>query len=272
MCTSYDLDSETQQANKYFEVAKYHGERFVAEARAQARRFDASDFDSILACSRLLSILGFAFYRAHRANGVKLSDAAAWTWLHLLRGVKTVYTAVQQSNAKLDPLMSVNMIPEITSLCGVPTKGMQWHRADEHFRLVQDTQKERSEALLTALRSRQLNLNNDEMEDLQSAIVRLNEVTTHLCIGEVHSVFRAICSWPGSISNGFVNMLLENEPLALVVYAHWLMLVVVARDMWWFNDMGVACILEVCDICLRHDPGLQSLLEWPMKMVDSVRK
>ena len=269
---SNDVASEPQEAEKYFKVAKSHGERFVAEARAQARRFDASDFDSILACSRLLSLLGFAFHQVHRANGVKLSDSAAWTWLHLLRGVKTVYTAVQQSDAKLDPLISINMIPEITNLRGDPSKGMQWHRDHEQFGLVQDTQRDRSEALLAALRSRQPNLTNDEMEDLHSAIVSLDEVTSHLCMGEVHSVFRAICTWPSSVSNGFVNMLLENEPFALVVYAHWLMLVVLIRDAWWFNDMGVASIIEVSDICMHTDPGLQLLLEWPMQMVNSVRK
>jgi hypothetical protein len=266
------LVSEPQEAKNHFEVANSHGERFVAEARAQARRFNASEFDSILACSRLLSVLGFAFYRSHRANGAKLSDSAAWTWLHLLRGVKTVYTAVQQSDAKLDPLMSVNMIPEITRLRGVPTKGMQWHRVDEHFRLVQDTQRERFEALSATLCSGKPGLSNEEMGDLNSAIINLDEVTTHLCIGEVHSVFRAICTWPGSISNGFVNMLLENEPLALVVYAHWLMLVMLARDSWWFDDMASAGICEVVDICLRDDPSLQLLLEWPMQMVNNVRK
>ena len=73
------------------------------------------------------------------------------------------------------------------------------------------------------------------------------------------------------MSSGFSNLLLKNEPLALVMYAHWLMLVVLARDMWWFDDMGIAGIREVASICSRDDPSLEGLLEWPLQLVASCR-
>ena len=270
----YDTLPESQVARRYFDAAKAHGERFVQESRAQARRFDSSEFEAIVACSRLLCILGFAFQRTHRVNGVGLSDPAAWTWLHLVRGVKTVYTAIQQSGASFDPIVSVDMIPEVPprpNLCDEPTFGMQWHRTSEQFRVVHNTQGERFDNLLAALLSRRSKFTEDTAADIHTAIVSLENVTTHICTGEVHSLLRAICTWPGSMSSGFSSLLIKNEPLALVVYAHWLMLVALARDMWWFDDMGIAGIREVASICSRDDPSLEGLLEWPLQLVASCR-
>ena len=268
----YDALPESQVARRYFEAAKAHGERFVQESRAQASRFDSSEFDAIVACSRLLCILGFAFYRTHRVNGVILSDPAAWTWLHLVRGVKTVYTAIHESGENFDPIVSVDMIPEIgprSGLFSIPTDGMQWYRRSEQFRTVHNSQRERFESLFAALLSRASNLSEEASADIHTAIVSLEHVTTHICTGEVHSLLRAICTWPGSMSNGFTSLLLNNQPLALVVYAHWLMLVVLARDMWWFDDMGVAGIREVAAICLPDDPSLEPLLRWPVQLLES---
>ena len=142
----YDSISEPQPARRYFATAESNGERFVMESRQQTRRFDSLEYHSIFACSRLLSILGFAFYRTHRANGVSLSDAAAWRWLHLVRGVKIVFTASIESGVDIDPIMSQNMTPEIPQSqgsCSTPTSSMQGHRMHRHFYLVQETQGER---------------------------------------------------------------------------------------------------------------------------------
>lgn len=272
LCMYHDSLSEPLVARKYFEAAESNGKRFVAESRWQAQRFDALEFDSILACSRLLSVLGFAFYRSHRASGVNLSDAAAWTWLHLLRGVKTVYTAILESDAEIDPVMSINMTPEILRnevSRGTPTNGMQWHRKLPYFVLLQNTREERFEGLVAELNTRKADFSEQKANDLFSAILSLEKVTSHICVGEVHSLFHAICTWPGDISNGFMDMLLRNEPFALGVYAHWLMILVLAKDMWWFGDMGVAGIRETVSICSDSDPGVEAVLEWPKKTLDA---
>ena len=240
------------------------------ESERQARQFDPSEFSSIVACSRLLTLLGFAFYRTHRANDITLGDAAAWTWLHLLRGVKIVYDTILKSGAEIDPILSLNMKPQIAShmdLRDTPDNGMQWHREHAHFHLIQDTRKERFDSLFGSLLSREANFTPKEANDLHDTILSLKNVTEHICTGEVHSLNRALATWPGNMSAGFTDMLLRNEPFALVLYAHWLMLGVLAEDMWWVGDMGVAGIREVASICLRDDQKLQPLLEWPMQML-----
>ena len=73
--------------SKYSEAAEAHGMIFVRESRQKLQDLRGqAELDSSFACSRLLCILGFAFFRTHRGNGVSLADSAAWTWLHLLRG------------------------------------------------------------------------------------------------------------------------------------------------------------------------------------------
>lgn len=272
----YDSQSEPILAEKYLQAAESNGERFVAESTQQARRFEGNEFDSILACSRLLTLLGFAFYRSHRNNGIILGDAAAWRWLHLLRGVKTVHTAVAESNAGIDPIMSINMIPEIpcspSSPPNSPGQEMHWFRNHPSFQLISETHAARIESLFDGLVSQKARLSQEEVEHAQDAIAGLDYVTRHICTGEVQSLFRAICTWPGSISTGFADMLMMNEPFALVVYAHWLMLMVLADGMWWFDDMGIAGIREVACICsLSDDPEMARMLDWPVKLASADR-
>jgi len=200
-----------------------------------------------------------------------LSDAPAWNWLYLLRGIRIVYNAVLESDADIDPVMSANMMPEIPpdDSGGTPTNGMQWYRRLPYFALLHNTREERFEGLVAELNTRKADLSEQKVNDLSSAILSLKKVTSHVCIGEVHSLFRAICTWPREISDGFMDMLLRNEPFALGVYAHWLMIVVLAKDMWWVGDMGVAGIRETVSICSDPDRGMEAILEGPKKMLDA---
>ena len=74
----YQSPHDPVAGSKYLEIAEHHGEIFVRESRRQLRELQPSEIDSSIACSRLLCILGLAFYHVHRRNGVTLSDEAAW--------------------------------------------------------------------------------------------------------------------------------------------------------------------------------------------------
>ena len=67
-------------------------------------------------------------------------------------------------------------------------------------------------------------------------------------------------------------MLVGGSPPALVVYAYWLMLMVLVEDLWWVGDMGRAGIREVNAECSDADCGVRSLLIWPQQMLDVGRK
>ena len=259
-------------AQRYLDAAVSHGERFVMESSRQAHEFAVRDFDAILACSRLLTILGFGYYRKKRIDGVKLSDTGAWYWLHLLRGVKTVYDAIVESKVEIDPIMSINMTPEIpqqdSEWFTTATNSMKWHRQLSYYHLIANTRQDRIQDMKEHLDMRRAAYEVEEWNDLLSAINGLDRCTLYICTGEVRSLFRAICTWPGSVTSGFKDMLLRNDLFTLAIYAQWLMLMTLVKDLWFIGDMGTDGIREIVVLCVCSDSSLEKVLKWPKKMLE----
>jgi hypothetical protein len=136
------------------------------------------------------------------------------------------------------------------------------------FPFVQQTIDARFEALRTSLHQSKHSFSNEQITDLHSAISILYKVTVHIYSGEVHSLFRSICSWVSDVSSSFVDMLANGVPFTLAVYSHWLMLVVLAEDLWLVHDIGRASRREILEIHSDASPSVQRILEWPRRMVE----
>ena len=279
ICLHYDFaaapaasTNSSGHPSKYLEAAEAHGMIFVRESRQKLQDLHRqAELDSSFACSRLLCILGFAFFRTHRGNGVSLADGAAWTWLQLLRGMKATYIAIHESDKGVDEIAVRDMVLELLSTSRfVDTLASNIGPEHEHasFAFFQRSRRERFDALRTTLWGSWLSLGDDKIRDLGSAIDVLWQVTEHACSLEIHSLFRAICTWPVSASKGFVDMLMNGFPPALAVYAHWLMFVVLAEDLWWVNDMGRSGIQHIIKMCSDADSDVRALLRWPQLMLD----
>jgi hypothetical protein len=220
----YHSPKDHVACSKYLEIAEHHGEIFVRESRRQLRELQPSEIDSSIACSRLLCVLGLAFYHVHRRNGATLSDDAGWTWLQLLRGVRPVNIAVMQTNQSVDPAFAEDLLPEIPSLEGRPASpaGCLYMEC-KHALLgvVRQTWPEQLAHLHRALNKNQERLTQSESHDLNTAVVLLDTVTQHLLSGRMHSVFRTVVTWPGVVPKGFLDILTGCSSTALAVYAHW---------------------------------------------------
>ena len=271
LCLHYEssLDDPDEHRSKYLEAAKAHGEVFVKESRQKMQDFQeglrTQDQDSILACSRLLCILGLAFFRTHRHNGTMLSDPAAWTWLHLLRGVKTSYDTVVEAGRPVDQMFMKDMthqpcyhqpIPRIDMGCQEPC-----------FRYIQRSRRAFIDALRSAIHKDWSSLGEKKTANLSAAIDLLDQVTGQVCSQQSQCLLRTICTWPANIPKGFVELLVDRSHSALVVYAHWLMLMVLVEDLWWIDDMGRAGIREIIAICSDSEGDVRSLLLWPQDML-----
>lgn len=259
---------------KYLEAAEAHGKIFVKESRQKLQDFqedpNTQDQNSVLACSRLLCVLGFAFFRTHRQNGTTLSDPAAWTWLHLLRGVKTSYIAVVDSGRPVDEIFMQEMTPQCSYYQLTPGMGVACH--NPCFRYVQQTRRGCFDALRFTLHNGWNFLGGQKTQDLGAAIDLLYQITEQICLEQFQSLLRAICTWPADVPTGFVDMLVGGSPPALAVYAHWLMLMVLMEDLWWVGDMGRAGIRDIIARCSDADCGVRSLLIWPQQMLNVRRK
>lgn len=276
ICLHYESspDHSGEHCLEYLEAAEAHGKTFVKESRQKLQDFqeglNTQDQDSLLACSRLLCVLGFAFFRTHRQNGTTLADPAAWTWLHLLRGVKTSYIAVVEAGRPVDEIFMKDMTPQLCYHQLIPRMGVGCK--NPCFRYVQQSRRGFIDALRSTLHRDWSSLGDQKTEDLGAAIDLLHQVTKQICSQQLQSLLRTICTWPADIPRGFVDMLVGESPPALAVYAHWLMLMVLVEDLWWIDDMGRAGIRDIIAICSDADRDVRSLLIWPQHMLDVGRK
>lgn len=267
-------DHSGEHCLEYLEAAEAHGKTFVKESRQKLQDFqeglNTQDQDSLLACSRLLCVLGFAFFRTHRQNGTTLADPAAWTWLHLLRGVKTSYVAVVEAGRPVDEVFMRDTTPPLCYHQPIPRMGVGCKNI--YFRYVQQSRRGFIDALRSTLRRDWSSLGDQETEDLSAAIDLLHQVTEQICSQQLQSLLHIICTWPADIPGGFVDMLVAESPPALAVYAHWLMLMVLVEDLWWIDDMGRAGIRDIIARCPDAEGDARSLLMWPQQMLDVGRK
>lgn len=223
-------------AARWLEVAEHHGEIFVRDSRRQLRELQPTEIDSSIASSRLLATLGLVFYHVHRRNGATLTDGAAWTWLQLLRGVRPVNVAVMQSNQPVDPAFAEDLLPEVALFDEIPAPHSDYpFMSCQHplLGIVQTSWVERRTALERALSVGSASLAEDELNDLKLALALLDKISQHLFSGQMHSVFRTVVTWVGAVPKGYLDMLIAGAPLALALYAHWLMLVKLLEDYWW---------------------------------------
>ena len=155
----------------------------------------------------------------------------------------------------------------------VPPAGTaDFYKQKPHFRFIEQTRHERFAALYDAVSARSHILRDDQAAELVSAIRALDNTTEHMCSDQVISLLHPLCVWPCKVSKGFVDMLVNGKLFTLAIYAHFLILVVLAEDTWFMGDMGRAGILEIIDMC-NAEPAAdveRSLLVWPRQMLDGV--
>ena len=273
ICSHYDsvvTADPIRESSKYLEAAQAHGEIFVRESLRKMRDMHQSESEAIIACSRFLCVLGFAFFRTHRENGSTLRDSTSWTWLGLLRGVRTTYTAIVNSGREIDETVAKDMIPELLNDRGLHYP-QEWQMGlvckHPSSRFVEQSKGERFIALKSTLNTSWLCLESQKIEYLRAAIDILELVTEHAFSPHVQSLFRMMCTWPSKVPRGFVDCLVDGFQPALAIYAHWLMLVVLLEDLWWIDDMGRSGIRNVADMCTHATPDVRSLLMWPQLML-----
>ena len=274
LCSHNDTVSSSPgdgQVLQYLQASEAHGNIFVKQSRQKLQDMDERELDSLLACSRLLCLLSLAFYRKHRANGVQISESAAWTWLQLTRGLRTTHEILERSE-RSESVLTKDVIPELISIHGLSfAKNQPASMYCEHQLLdfIRQTAFERFDAQKAAVHRCWKSLGAKNAGHILNAVHLLYQVTEHVCSKQVHSLRRAIFSWPAHLSSEFVELLTHGTPLALAVHAHWLMLVVLLEELWWIDDMGRAGIQEIAQMCENASSDVQLLMTWPKAMLDA---
>lgn len=267
--------STLEPSSKYLDAAEAYGDMFVKECGVQLKNLEPAKIDAAVACSRILSACALAFFRIRRSNGLTLADSEAWTWLQLLRGVQTIHISIFEAGYQVHDLMVRDLKPELPDSTGAyserPTgswvNGYCYHPL---FNAIQSGRQERFAALRACVR--QNACEDNEADVFLTTIDRLEHVTNHICEGEMHSLFRAIVTWPGSFPQRYADILVNDlHPLALAIYAHWLVLVIMVEDLWWVGDMGRSGICEIVATCSDTSDEISQLLQWPGEVIQHLQ-
>ena len=93
---------------------------------------------------------------------------------------------------------------------------------------------------------------------------------------------RFLMAWVLPLDDTYVKLLAENDVIAMAVYAHFLVYLILLEDLWWVGDLGVATIQNIlegfgvvgCRWCSEDKTGtvqeslnLQGLFAWPARVL-----
>ena len=179
--------------------------------------------------------------------------------------MRPVNVAIVEAGQSIDPAFAIDLLPEVAfeGMPAPPTGYMLMQCTHPLLGIVQQSWPERLATLQRALGESRQRLTGDDSRDLNISVVMLDKVSRHLFSGQMNSVFRTVITWPTIVPKGFLDMLMRCSPVALSVYAHWLVLVILLENYWWMDSMGRDVIREICDLLSDEDSGIQALLQWP---------
>ena len=185
-----------------------------------------------------------------------------------------MHTSLLKTGSNIDPMVRQDMMPELLFSSQQPLGPLPMFSDDGPYRLafIRRTRLERFETLYEALNDGTFTFGEQEFSQHAAALAAIDSlarVTDHVCAWDkMNSLFRALFAWPGDLPEEFVQMLTQCNPSALVIYAHWLMLVVLAEDLWVIGDMGWAGIRAVIEMIPETDFNVHALLERPRQLLE----
>lgn len=88
--------------------------------------------------------------------------------------------------------------------------------------------------------------------------------------------FRILAEWVSRTERQFLDLLAEENIMALAVYAHFLVHMILVEDLWFVGDLGIATVRSIlsvvygCSLCGKSPDGLnwgqQELIAWPARI------
>ncbi|KAK4890540.1 transcription factor [Elasticomyces elasticus] len=250
--------SERPCTSKFVDAANFYGTRFVETSRKQLARLEPGESDANLVCARLLFVLGLAFHREFRGTGFQYSNPIMWSWVHLLSGVKTVQQVILQSGQTIHPTILLDMTRHLHPNGDSRKDGtLEFHLLVAYIR---ETQHDRSAALHALALHSGVSLDNQQRLHCFHAVQMLDEITEKIQLVDREDVIRVLGACLASMHRGFLDMLEQLHHVALAIYAHWLLMLMLTEDLWVVDDMGRAGLDQV--LSTVHEPEMERVLSF----------
>lgn len=275
MYTHASRDTEEEEKAALLRVAYSHYNACLRDSGPQLQKLDqAEHVDSIVITTRMLFALGLAFCQIERRLGKSLADSECWAWIPLLRGSAAVQDSIESSGredqaALLGQDMEHEMVPQ------KPYVSYDRSSADrlDPPPVLEFLRRARLSSLFSlreVLAEKRGDLSDQRYSQYNQAIDLLDEVLNYTCIfPRIRSFMRVVFTWPTKIPQEFSEALSLGDKFALIIYAHWLMLTVLLRDLWIVDDMGRAGIFEIVARSGEWSEQEQELLVWPKRLLSA---
>jgi hypothetical protein len=212
-----------------------------------------SNRDAYFAFSSLVFTYGFASSGASEYLALSGDSSAGGTkgWLHLIRGIPSILT----------PVLSSIKTGRLGLLCVAPYNCfheplIDTSRSEDDYRLV-------ALSNLTTMESPDENARvyASIISELRNIFALLSTPNTGFC--EHGLTFM----WPAMLPQRYIMLLGQRNPEALVILAHWCVLLKRLERCWWIKDQGERLVSTVHDML---DEKWRRWIEWPMQQVGLV--
>ena len=237
-----------ERQDYYNQLANKNQDAALSIFRPLMTNMDPTNCDAFLAMSTLVVVYAFESPKSSQSLGFSHHTGEhSYEWLPLIKGVYTIIMSNYQwiKNGKLSALLhDQDNGPPITKLP-----------------LLLETQLNELDTLCEQVSAGEeaVQVYKSALHSLRECFVRMNNRTVDEC--EVSIAFL----WPVMIPQEFVDKLQAGEPLALIILAHYCVILHHLDNYWWMNGWATYIVRK---IDRELDDSMRPWLQWATKIVN----
>ena len=236
-----------ERHDHYTNLAVRNQNSAISTFRTLITSMDQSNADAFFALSSLIVVYGFESPKASQTLGLfNYKGEHSDEWLPLIRGVNSIIMNVYPliKGGRLSGLLHDHRNPPPTT--GLPT--------------VLETQLDHLETMCEQASGGEevVQMYKAAVGALRDCFVRMNNRSAYEC--EVSIAFL----WPVMIPQDFVDRLHREEPVALIILAHYCVILHHLDSYWWMNGWAMYIVQK---IDRELDDDMRYWLQWPIRVV-----
>ncbi|KAK3074675.1 transcription factor [Teratosphaeriaceae sp. CCFEE 6253] len=262
-CLDSHRDASDRSGPDYRAIAERQYSHALTLLQPILNALDEATAGSALATIMLLGACGMAKMRG-RDDLSAISE-----WLHHIRAFMAVKATLSHLPTAGYGAMGVVM------RASIPYDRSEWIEADttappgqsKLFQAMRETWQIALQRISTAIDTTHPPPKPHTTEAYHRALALLHDVCEYLLAHIPWNRFRATFHWAAQLPTLFAQLLTRGDALASVIYAHWLVCILLLRNRWWVGEMGTHGIRRVAAVIRAAGGTLGGLLEWPEEMV-----
>jgi hypothetical protein len=238
------------QKKRYKVTAAYHQNRALPEFRSAIVDVNENTYDALFAFSQLLII--YCFASEGPDNDLPLlrqnHELGLPDWLYIIRGNCTIFETVRQCIEK-GPLKALKLEgPDKEVLCTVSENPERARRLG---------------GLLAAISQ----VTEVYLSPLPGALLELSRAFSNPRAARSNSLFTiwtAVYIWPVQVSQEYLDLLKDKDPVALILLAHYCILLAQLDSHWYMGGYSKKLFSRIYN---QLDQEWRQWLHWPLEEI-----